>query len=159
VSQQELICQGGIQINTATVNATGTESVSVDLPNGPKSGTIWAVDVVGLLFTDSLQTDDFPTQLCGIYVVPVGTPPPDGVDTVDSIAISSRGTPLAATTGATTLGQGLITTIFGQLVQPGPFFIPSGYTIRAVLSTGTGTVFNGNIQLSLFAQLRILNQQ
>lgn len=155
--QQELICQGGVQVNTASVTGGG-ESVSVDLPNGPKPGTIWIVDVVGFIFTDTSQLDDFPPQICGIYMVPISTPPPSGTDSDVSISIAARGLPLVAPPTTSTIGFGIGTMVFGQLSATGPFIIPAGYTVRAVLSCGTGAPFAGEVQINLYAQLRILTQ-
>ena len=91
-----LTCQGGLQINTASVTGgAGNESLSVDLPNGPKPGTIWVVDYAGFLFQDDSTLDDFTNQASGIYMVPIGTPTPDSLDSfAGGVNIAARGLPL-----------------------------------------------------------------
>jgi hypothetical protein len=154
-----LYCQGGVQINVQIKTGTGTESVSADLPNGPKPGTVWAVDACGMLFFDS-NPETYPAPICGIYMVPIGTPIPEETDTNTTINIASRGLPIALNNQSNvSLGFGLAGGASGQISYQGPsFIVPAGYTLRAILSCGTGANFTGNITLKLFAQLRILKQ-
>jgi hypothetical protein len=165
--QQELICQGQIQINSANTNGgEGNVSVSVDLPNGPKPGTVWIIDAAGVLFSDNQVTADaFQPGWCGFYIVPVGLAKPDATDTFGSINLQARGLPLGPGfdpdstsdffTSFAVPGNG-----YGFMTFKGPVIIPAGFTLRAVLSGTNGVAgLQGAIQMNLYAQLRTLNQQ
>jgi hypothetical protein len=165
--QQELICQGGIQINQNTGEGTGVVSVSVDLPNGPKPGTVWLVDAVGALWADlnSVGLDAPQPSWSGIYMVPVGSNPPS--DSIGNINLNSRGLPLCSggdnnnVPAFFTFFPGPPNNGYGVMAAKGPFIVPAGYTLRAVVSGTDGGVnpMSGQIQLNIYAQLRILQQQ
>lgn len=161
MSQQELICQGGIQVNQqVSVGGTGNESISARLPNGPKPQTIWAVDAASLTYSDTSQLDTFSASTSGIYLVPINNPTPDNVDTDTFLSMINRGVLLTNLIPDVVFSEGIGTSQFGQITMAiSPVLVPAGYTLMAVLSNEAGTPIVGVVTLILNAQLRILQQQ
>lgn len=163
--QQKLICQGGIQVNSANSNTgPGATSVFVDLPNGPKPGTVWAVDSFGCIFSAlngaSLQAVQSPWS--NIYLVPISASTPAN-DSFGNLDLSARGTPLCQFDNLNNLFTSFSPAAgYGFMAGKGPLIVPAGFTLRAIVSgtNGTGLApFDADFLLLLFAQLRILDQQ
>lgn len=153
--QQELICQGGVQINSAVANGGGAVSISVDLPNGPKPGTIWVIDQATCMALLSPGGGTFDV-LCEIDIVPIGAPTPDATDTLDSVSLSARGVNMHLSGAANNpFGVGYNLNTYVTFSGKGPVIVPAGYTLRGIVATELGLA-GGTIML--IAQLRILQQ-
>lgn len=168
MSQQPLECQGGVQINTATSPSNGTGILSVDLPNGPKPGTIWAVDAISALIYDPAGGSTSPGSAAwpsGIYLVPISAPLPENVFSGSPFGTDGQASPsalglqlenendyivLVTTAGASAMA------IASSVAKP--ILVPSGYTLRAVFVNAVGNM-NTTAVAYITAQLRILQQQ
>jgi hypothetical protein len=156
MSQDLLTCQGGVQINTAIKTGGGPVTISVDLPNGPKPGTIWVVDLATVLAFLGVGDGTF-AGLCEIDVVPIGTPIPDSLDTLDAPALNARGPNMFMTPGGQVgMVVGYNNGSYVNFSGRGPVIVPAGYTLRGIVASEVGMATESMIQIT--AQLRILNQ-
>jgi hypothetical protein len=158
--QQDIDCQGQIQVSSNTVNGGGTQSVSADLPQGPPPGKIWYVDAAGFIMLDANGADAFSSLTAGLYLVPVSAPSADSTDSGNGLSLASRGVPLTQTYQEFNFAEGIgAGQMYGQMAASHPFIVPSGFTVRAIVSSQLATPIAGPCQLTVFAQIRILNQQ